>query len=328
MRRRDFAAALCAAAGWPLSLRAQQGDRMRRIGVLISLAEDDPQAQARLRAFVNALRQMGWTDGGNARIEVRWAAASADRIRRYAAELVGLAPDVILASGGSTMAPLLQATRTIPIVFAQVPDPVGSGFVESLSRPGGNTTGFAASDFGLSAKWLELLKQAAPAVTRAAVIRDANISVGIGQFAILQAAAPSFGVELSPVGMRDAGEIERSVTAFARRPNGGLILTASGLAFVHRELIVGLAARHRLPAVYFNRNFVAAGGLISYGIDAIDTHRLAAGYVDRILRGEKPGDLPVQAPTKFELVINLKTAKALGLAVPETLLVAANEVIE
>ena len=328
MRRRDFAVGAGASALLPLGARAQQRARPRLIGALISLAQDNRQAQARVRVFVEELARLGWRDGANARIETRFAASRSDLIRKFAAELVALAPDVILASGGSTMAPLLQATRAIPIVFAQVPDPVGSGFVESLSRPGGNATGFGATDFGVSAKWLELLKQAAPAVARVAVIRDTTISAGIGQFAILQAAAPSLGIDLTPVGMRDAGEIERGVTAFARRPNGALVVAASGLAFIHRELIVELAARHGLPSIYFNREFVAAGGLMSYGIDAIETHRLAAGYVDRILKGEKPGDLPVQAPSKFELVVNLKTAKALRLSIPEALLVAASEVIE
>jgi putative ABC transport system substrate-binding protein len=327
MRRRDFAAAVAAAA-WPLGVHAQQSERTKLIGVLISLAEDDTQAQARLRAFVAGLQQLGWIDGRNVRIEVRWGSGQADRMRKHAHELVALAPDVIFASGGSSMAPLLEATRTVPIVFAQVTDPVGAGFVESLSRPGGNATGFASSDFAVSAKWLELLKQVAPRVTRALVIRDVALSVGIGQFAVLQSAAPSFGMELTPAGMRDAGEIERAVSAFARRPQGSLILTASALAYVHRDLIVGLAARYRLPSIYFHRYFVAAGGLMSYGVDSNDMHRLAAGYVDRILKGAKPADLPVQAPTAFDFAINLKTAKALGLTVPEALLVTANEIIE
>ena len=277
------------------------------------MAADDPEGQARIAAFLQGLQELGWTDGRNVRIDTRWGAGDADRNRRYAAELVALAPDVILASGGTVVGPLLQATRTVPIVFTQTPDPVGAGFVESLARPGGNATGFTLFEYGISGKWLELLKEIAPRVTRAAVLRDPAIPQGIGQLGAIQSVAPSFGVELSPVDVRDAGEIERAVTAFARGSNGGLIVTASGLAIVHRELIITLAARHKLPAVYSSRFFVTGGGLISYGPDSIDPHRRAAGYVDRILKGEKPADLPVQAPTKYELVINLKTAKALGL---------------
>src|SRR5215467_11891970 len=329
MRRREFITLLGgAAAAWPLAARAQQPERMRRIGVLMPLAEDDPEGQSRLRAFVQGLQQSGWTDGRNLRIDIRWGAGDNERIRRYAAELAALAPDVILAGAGAVIPSLLPATRTVPIVFTQTPDPVGAGFVESLARPGGNVTGFTTFEYGISAKWLELLKEIAPRVTRAAVIRDAAIASGTGQWGALQSVAPSFGVELSPVNMLDAGEIERALAAFARSSNGGLILTGSALALIHRHLIVTLAARHKLPAVYYDRHFVTAGGLISYGPNSIDPHRRAAGYVDRILKGEKPANLPVQAPTKYELVINLKTARALGLEIPPTLLARADEVIE
>ena len=329
MKRREFISLLGGAAvAWPLAALAQQGERIRRIGVLHSLASDDPEGQARLTAFVQGLQELGWTDGRNVRIDYRWAAGDAERARRYAAELVALAPDVILAHGGSIVPSLLQATRTVPIVFTQTPDPVGAGFVNSLARPGGNVTGFTVFEYGVSGKWLELLKEIAPRVTRAAVIRDAAIASGTGQWGALQSVAPSFGVELSPINLRDAGEIERDVAAFARSPNGGMILTASTLAVIHRELIITLAARYRLPAVYSFRYFVTGGGLISYGPDSIDPHRRAAGYVDRILKGEKPADLPVQAPTKYELAINLKTAKTLGLDVPTSLIARADEVIE
>jgi ABC-type uncharacterized transport system substrate-binding protein len=327
MRRRTFIAALGGAAVWPLAARAQQSDRVRRIGALIGAAQDDPDTQARLAAFVQALAQLGWTDGRNLRIDYRWAAGNAENYRKYAAELVALAPDVVLAPGFS-VGPMIQATRTVPIVFVFTTDPVGSGFVDSLSRPGGNATGFMLFEFSLNAKWLELLKEIAPGVTRAAVLRDAAIPSGIGQFAVIQSVAPSVGVEVSPINLRDAGEIERGVTAFARSGNGGLIVAASALATVHRDLIITLAARHKLPAVYFNRVFVTDGGLISYGADFNDQYRRAAGYIDRILKGEKPADLPVQAPTKYELVINLKTAKALGLDVPHSMLARADEVIE
>jgi len=327
MQRRKFITLIGgAAAAWPLTARAQQPERMRRIGVLISLAADDRQGQARLAAFQQALQQLGWTDGRNVRIDTRWAAG--DTSRRYAAELVALAPDVILASGGSIVATLLQATRTVPIVFTLTPDPVGAGFVASLARPGGNVTGFTAFEYGMSAKWLELLKEIAPRVTRVALLRDPATPQGIGQFGAIQSVAPSLGLEVSPIDVRDSGEIERDVAAFARGSNGGLIVTGSGLAIVHRELIITLAARYKLPAIYFERLFVTAGGLIAYGPDPIDLHRRAAAYVDRILKGEKPADLPVQAPTKYELAINLKTAKALGLTVPQTLLARADEVIE
>jgi ABC-type uncharacterized transport system substrate-binding protein len=329
MRRRQFIGLLGgAAAAWPLAARAQQGERMRRIGVLTNLVADDPEAQARVGAFLQGLQELGWAVGRNMRIEYRWGAGDADRTRGYAAELVALAPDVILTSGASALAPLLQATRSVPVVFAQVPDPVGAGFVNSLARPGGNTTGFITYEYGLSGKWLELLTQIAPSVTRAAVIRDPAVSAGTGQWGAIQAVAPSVRVLVSPVNVRDAGEIERDVAAFAHGSNSGLIVTASALAIRHRNLIVTLAARHRLPAVYYQRGFVTGGGLISYGPDFIDQYRRAAGYVDRILKGEKPSELPVQAPTKYELVINLKTAKALGLEVSSSLLARADEVIE
>jgi len=328
MRRREFITLLGGAvAAWPLSAHAQLGERVRRIGVCMNLAADDPEGQARLTAFAQGLQQLGWTDGRNARIEYRWAVGDAERIRKQAEELVTLAPDVILASGVPVVTALLQATRSVPIVFAQIVDLVGSGLVASLSRPGGNVTGFTVFEFGMSGKWVELLKEIAPGVKRVAVLRDFSSS-GIGQLGAIQSAASSFGLELSLVGMSDAGEIERAVTVFARAGNGGVIVTGSTPAIIHRELITTLAARHRLSAVYAFRYFVTVGGLISYGPDSIDPFRRAAGYVDRILKGEKPADLPVQAPTKYELVINLKTAKALGLDVPATVLTRADEVIE
>jgi putative ABC transport system substrate-binding protein len=329
MRRRQFITLLGGAAAWPLAAHAQQPGGMRRIGVLMASAADDLESQARMAAFHQGLAQLGWSDGRNVRIDIRWATTSADDLRRHAAELAALAPDVLVAATGTaTAAPLLQATRTVPIVFVTVIDPVGAGFVASLARPGGNATGFTMLEYGMSGKWLELLKQIAPRVTRAAVLRDPAIASGIGQFGAIQAVAPSLGVELSPVDVRDASEIERAVTSFARSGNGGLIGTPSPLATRHRDLIITLAARHRLPAVYAWRYFVTAGGLISYGPDSIDQYRRAAGYVDRILKGEKPADLPVQAPTRYELIINLKAAKALGLEVPATLLARADEVIE
>jgi ABC-type uncharacterized transport system substrate-binding protein len=329
MQRRDFITLLGGAvAAWPLAAHAQQREQMRRIGVLMNLGSDDAEGQARNAAFLQGLQELGWTVGRNVRIEYRWGAGDAELFRRHASELVALAPDVILAGGGAVVPSLLQATRTVPIVFTGTPDPVGAGFVESLARPGGNATGFTIFEYGTSGKWLELLKEIAPHVTRAAVIRDPAIAAGVGQLGAIQFVAPSLGVELRPLGVRDAGEIERVVTAFARSSNGGLIVTGSALAVVHRELIITLAARHRLPAVYALPLFASNGGLISYGPDSIDPYRRAAGYVDRILKGEKPADLPVQAPTKYELVINLKTAKALGLEVPPTLLARADEVIE
>jgi putative tryptophan/tyrosine transport system substrate-binding protein len=296
--------------------------------VLMSFAADHPESQPRLAAFQQGLQQLGWIDGRNVRIDHYWGGADANRIRKYAAELVALAPDVILANGSVVVAPLLQTTRAVPIVFVYVPDPVGAGFVDSLARPGGNATGFIQSEYGMSAKWLELLKEIAPGMTRAAVIRDPAITAGIGQFGAIQAVAPSVGVEVTPVNVRDAGDIERAVTAFARSSNGGLIVTGSALAQVHGDLIITLAARHKLPAVYFERFFITRGGLISYGPNFVDQFRRAASYVDRILKGEKPANLPVQAPNKYELAINVKTAKALGIEVPTTLLARADEVIE
>jgi len=328
MRRREFISLLVSTVtAWPLVARAQQPDRMRRIGALAGIA-DDAEGQARFAAFQQGLHQLGWTDGRNVRIDYRWGGGDSDNIRKHAAELVALAPDVILAGGGAAAGPLLQASRTVPIVFVHVPDPVGAGFVESLSRPGGNATGFINFEYSIGAKWLALLKEIAPGVTRAAVLRDPFIAAGTGQFGAIQSTAPSIGVDVSPVNVRDASEIERAVAAFARSSNGGLIVTVSALAVVYRDLIITLAARHKLPAVYYERNFVAGGGLISYGPDYLDQYRRAAGYVDRILKGEKPADLPVQAPTKYKLVINLKTAKELSLAVPPTLLATADEVIE
>jgi putative ABC transport system substrate-binding protein len=329
MRRREFITLLGgAAAGWPLVARAQQAERMRRIGVLLPAAADDPAFQARLAAFYQGLALLGWTIGRNVRIDIRWATTNVAEIRRHAAELAALAPDLILAHGGSTVGPLLQATRTVPIVFPVAGDPLAAGFVESLGRPGGNATGFMTFEYSMGGKWLELLKQIEPRVTRAAVIRDPAIPSGLGQFGAIQTMAQSLGLEVNPVNVRDAGEIERAVVVFARVSNGGLIVTASALAQRHRDLIVTLAAQHNLPAVYFQRSFVDAGGLVSYGVDFVHQYRQAAGYVDRILKGEKPADLPVQQPTKFELVINFKTAKALGLEIPPTLLPTADEVIE
>ena len=329
MRRRDFIkATVSAVTAWPLAGRGQPRDRMRRIGVLLALAADDPAGQARFVAFVQALQELGWTDGRNVRIDTRWAAGDAERFRRYAAELVALAPDIILASGGTGVGALLQASRAVPIVFTQTQDPVGAGYVDSLAQPGGNTTGFTSMEYGIGGKYLELLKEIAPRIARAAVLRDPTVPQGIGTFGAIQAVAPSLGVELRPIDVHDAPEIESAVKAFARSANGGLIVTGSALTALHRNLIVTLAALHKLPAVYWERFFVTDGGLISYGADSIDPHRRAAGYVDRILKGEKPADLPVQAPVKYELAINLKTAWALGLSVPATLLARADEVIE
>jgi putative ABC transport system substrate-binding protein len=329
MKRREFITVLGgAAAAWPLAARAQQGERVRRMGVITGTAEGDLETQARTAALLQGLAQLGWTDGRNMQIDIRFGGGDAERIRKSAAELVALAPDVIFATASASVAAVLQATRTVPIVFAIVPDPVGSGFVNSLSRPGGNATGFMQFEYSLSGKWLELIKQIAPGVTRAAVLWDPAITAGIGQFAVIQSVAPSVGVEVSPINVRDASEIERAVARFAQSSNGGLIVTASALSVVHRNLIIALALRHKLPAVYFNRSLVTDGGLISYGANLIDQYRQAASYVDRILKGEKPADLPVQAPTKYELVINLKTAKALGLDIPASVLARADEVIE
>ena len=309
--------------------RAQQNERVRRIGVLVASPVDDAEWQARLAAFNEGLAQLGWIEGRNVRVDTRWATTNADDLRKQAAELVATTPDVLVAASGTTsIAPLVQATRTVPIVFAIVVDPVGAGFVASLARPGGNATGFTMFEYGMSGKWLELLKQIAPGVTRAAVLRDPAIASGIGQFGAIQAVAPSLGVELSPVDVRDAPEIERAVAAFAGIPNGGLVVTASPSSTIHRDLIIALAARHKLPAVYWERFYVAAGGLISYGPDRLDQYRQAAGYVDRILKGEKAADLPVQVPTKFQIVINQRTAKALGITVPQSVLTRADEVIE
>ena len=327
-RRRQFITLLGGAAAWPLAARAQQPERMRRIGALMNTAADSADGQARFAAFVHGLQQLGWTDGRNARLDVRWAAGDPERIRRYAAELVALAPDVILASGGTTLGPLRQVSRTVPTVFTGVSDPIGAGFVDSLARPGGNATGFIAFEWNISGKWLELLKEIAPGVTRAVVLRDSELGSGASQFAVIQAVAPSLRVEVNPVNVGGAAEIERAVAAFARAPNGGLIATGGGRIRFHRDLIVKLAARHKLPAVYYDRVYVDSGGLISYGPDFVDQFRRAAGYVDRVLKGEKPADLPVQAPTKFEFVINLKTARALGLEVPASVLARADEVIE
>jgi putative tryptophan/tyrosine transport system substrate-binding protein len=329
MKRREFIMVLGGVAAMcPLAARAQQPERMKRIGVFTILSADDPVGQARNAAFVQGLQELGWTVGHNLRIDYRWGPSDVDRNRRYAAELVALAPDVILATGSLTVDPLQQATRTVPIVFMRIVDPVGAGLVQSLAHPGGNVTGFTQYEFGLSAKWLELLKEIAPGVRRVAVFRDSATTSGIGQFGAIQSVAPSVGVEVSAVGVRDAGEIERAVAAFARSMNGGLIVTPSASVSVHHNLIISLAARHELPAVYSNRSNVTGGGLISYGPDFVDQYRRAAGYVDRILKSEKPADLPVRAPTRYELVINLKTARALGLEVPQSLLARADEVIE
>ena len=329
MRRREFITLVGGAAAWPMVARAQQNERVRRIGVLVASPVDDAEWQARLAAFNEGLAQLGWIEGRNVRVDTRWATTNADDLRKQAAELVATTPDVLVAASGTTsVAPLLQATRTVPIVFAIVVDPVGAGFVASLARPGGNATGFTMFEYGMSGKWLELLKQIAPGVTRAAVLRDPAIASGIGQFGAIQAVAPSLGVELSPVDVRDAPEIERALAAFAGIPNGGLVVTASPSSTIHRDLIIALAARHKLPAVYWERFYVAAGGLISYGPDRLDQYRQAAGYVDRILKGEKAADLPVQVPTKFQIVINQRTAKALGITVPQSVLTRADEVIE
>jgi putative tryptophan/tyrosine transport system substrate-binding protein len=327
MRRREFITLVGgAAAGWPLAARAQQPEPMRRIGVLMNLAADDPEGQGRVTAFVQALQQLGWIEGRNMRIDYRWARAGrdVDLFHKYAPELVALAPDVILASGFPSMAALQPITRSVPVVFVLVADPVGAGFVESLARPGGNITGFATYEFSISAKWLELLKRIVPHVTRAGIIRDPTLTAGTAMFGAIQAVAPSLGVDVRPIDVRDASEIERAVTAFARSSNGGLIVIPSPFVLS----LVALAARHNLPTVYYERYLVSAGGLVSYGPDYFDEYRRAAGYINRVLKGEKPADLPVQAPTKYKTVINLKTAKALGLEIPPTVLTIADEVIE
>jgi putative ABC transport system substrate-binding protein len=328
MRRRHFITLLGSAAAWPLAARAQQSDRPRHIGVLIQVTEGDPEARIEVAAFVRKLQDLGWNEGRNLQIDIRWGGGDADRIRKYAAEVVTLAPEVVLAPGGTVVGALQQASRTVPIVFVNVTDPVGRGYVGSLAQPGGNATGFTSFEFGMGGKWLEVLKEVAPRVTRAAVLRDPIITAGIGYLGAIHALAPSIGVQVAPIDVRHTGDLERAVAAFARTSNGGLIVTADPAAIVHRETIIALAARHRLPAIYPYRFFVTGGGLISYGLNNTEQYRLAAGYVDRILRGEKPADLPVQAPTKYELVINLKTAKALGLTVPDKLLATADEVIE
>jgi putative ABC transport system substrate-binding protein len=329
LNRRKFITLLGGmAAAWPLAAQAQQAERVRPIGVLMNVSPDDPEGQARLAAFLQGLQQAGWAVNRNLRVHIRWGAGDSERIRRDASELVALAPDVILAASTAAVGPLQQETSTVPIVFVVVADPVGAGFVNSLARPGGNITGFLGYEYGMSAKWLELLKKVTPRVTRAAVLRDPALGLGTAQLAAIQTVAPSFGVEVTPVGLRDASEIERGIVAFARGASDGLIVTGSMSATFHRDLIINLAARHRLPAIYPFSFFVAGGGLISYGPNTVDQYRVAAGYVDRILKGEKPADLPVQAPTKYELVINLKTANALGLEVSPTLLARADEVIE
>lgn len=329
MERREFITLFGGAvAAWPLVARAQHDERMRRIGVLLPATADDAHYQTWLGAFLQGLSQLGWNIGQNVRIDTRWATAQADAVRRNAAELVALAPEVILASGASSVGPLLQVTRTVPIVFAAVADPIGAGFVDSLARPGRNVTGFMAFEYGFSGKWLEFLKQIVPSLTRAAVVRDNGIPTGPAQFGVIQAMASALKVEITQVNLRDTAEIEHAITTFAGSPNSGLIITASGLAYIHRDRIIKLAAERRLPAIYFDRAFVAAGGLVSYGPDLIDQFRRAAGYVDRILKGEKPADMPVQAPTKYEMVINLKTAKALDLTIPSSALSRADEVIE
>jgi len=328
MKRREFITLLGGAAAWPLAARAQQRERMRRIGLLLNLGSDDQEGQTRNAAFLQALQELGWTVGRNIRIDYRWGAGNAELYRKHAADLVALAPDIILTNGTSIIGPVLQTTRTVPIVFVNVTDPVAGGFVESLARPGGNATGFASAEYGMAGKWLELLKQIAPHVKHAAVIRNPRVASGSGQFGAIQAVAPFLGMETNPIDARDAGDIERGITSLAGSSNAGLIVTANGATLVHRDLIIRLAAKFKLPAVYWQRVFATSGGLMSYGDDANDQYRRAADYVDRILKGEKPADLPVQAPTKFELVVNLKTAKALGLTIPDTLLATADEVIE
>jgi putative tryptophan/tyrosine transport system substrate-binding protein len=328
VKRRQFITLLGgAAAAWSPTVRAQQGERVRRVGVLMNTAANAEQQQS-LMAFQQALQQLGWTEGRNVQVDVRWAGGDAREIRRHAGELVAQAPEVIVATGNAGMVPLLQATRSIPIVFNNVADPVGGGFVKSMARPGGNATGFIQFEYSLSAKWLETLKELVPGLTRVAVLRDAALASGIGQFAVIQSVASSHRVETNAIDVRDSGEIASDIADFARTGTGGLILTSSALAVVHRSLIVTLATRHRLPAIFYRRAFVDAGGLMSYGYDVVDQYRRSGGYVDRILKGEKPADLPVQAPTRYELVVNLKTAKALGLPVPDTLLARADEVIE
>jgi putative ABC transport system substrate-binding protein len=328
MRRREFITLIGGAAAWPIAARGQQRERMRLIGVLMSIASDDPEGQARLAAFLQGLQEWGWSVGRNVVIEIRWGAGDSDRYRKYAAELVALSPDTVLAGGGSTIPALQQASRTIPIVFANATDPVGSGYVRSLAQPGGNATGFALSEFATSGKLLELLKQIAPHITRVVVVRDPSLPSGSGQFGAIQGAASSLGVELSPADVRDTHDIERVLATLAQRPNGGLVVPPSAAAAVHRDLIIALAAQHRLPAAYPYRYYISAGGLIAYGSNLMEQYRQAAAYVDRIFKGENPAELPVQTPTKYELVVNMRTAKSLGLTVPATLLATADGVIE
>ena len=329
MRRRQFITMLGgAAAAWPLAARAQQRERMRRVGILMNAAAEDSEAQSHVAAFQQGMQELGWSVGRNLRIDLRWGGNDPDRWRRYADELVGLSPDVIVAAGGVIVSFLQRVSRTVPIVFAQSIDPVGAGVAASLARPGGNATGFAQFEYGLSGKWPELLKEVVPGLKRIGVLREPANPAGIGQWAIIQTAAAAAGIEVSPLAVRDPGEIERGIASFAREPNGGLVVAVGSSTTLHRGAITASAARHQLPAVYPYRFFVTAGGLISYGPDLLGQYRRAAGYVDRILKGEKPADLPVQAPTKYELAINLKTAKALGLEVPATLLARADEVIE
>jgi putative ABC transport system substrate-binding protein len=327
-KRREFITLLGGAAAWPLAARGQQSERMRRIGVILPAAADDAEFQSWLGAFLQALARLDWSIGQNVRVDIHWATPYAENIRKHAVELAALAPDVIVAAGTSTVGPILQATHDIPVVFPTVLDPVGAGFVDSLARPGGNATGFLLYEYSMAGKWLELLKQIAPGVNRVAVLRDPSTPSGPGQFAAIQTAAPSLGLQINPININDANAIESAIAAFARTKNDGMILTGSGPAIQHRDLIISLAAQHKLPTVYYDRFFAVAGGLISYGPERIDQYRRAAGYVDRILRGEKAADLPVQAPTKYELVINLKTAKALGLEMPQLILASADEVIE
>lgn len=329
MRRREFIGLVGGAvAAWPLPSRAQQSDRKRKIGVLAGIAADDQEGTARLAAFLQGPQQLGWTEGQNLHVEYRWAAGNRADLRKYAAELVALAPDAILATGGTSLGALLEVTRVVPIVFTIVPDPIGSGFVDSLARPGGNATGFTQFEYTLSGKWVELLKQIVPGTKHAAVLWDPTNPPGIGQFAVIQSVAPALAVEVSPVNVANPDEMERRIAAFSHSSNVGLIVTASAMAVLHRDVIISVAAKHKLPAVYFARQFITAGGLISYGSDWIDQHRRAATYVDRILKGEKPADLPVQAPTAYELVVNVRTAKALGITIPPSVLARAAEVVE
>jgi putative ABC transport system substrate-binding protein len=328
MRRREFIAAIGGLLAWPVDMHGEDRERVRRIGILNTLPSYDDHGQERIGAFLQALQQEGWTIGANLRVDQRWSAGNISELRKLGEELVALKPAVIVATGGLAVGPLLEITRIVPIVFVNTPDPVGAGFIDSLARPGGNATGFTQFEYSTSVKWLEMLKQIAPAVTRVGVLRDPNTPSGIGQFGAMQGAASTFGVVLVPLGVRDAAEIERAVSGFASADNGGLIVTTGGLTTLHRELISALALRHKLPAVYPADYFVTAGGLVSYGPDRIDMYRQAAGYVDRILKGESPANLPVQTPTKYDMVVNLRAAKALGLTVPPTLIATATEVIE